>query len=71
MASDKITFKCRRCGGTQFKFPSATPKATDIISCAGCGASARYGDVQAEAVTLAKQEVEKAFKRVKNIKLKF
>lgn len=74
MANDKITFRCRRCGGDQFVLPSATPKPADVVSCSRCGASARYGDLQAEAVKLATQHVgrafQDAFKDVKSIKLK-
>ena len=73
MATDQIAFKCSKCGGTLFEKP-ANPKPTDLITCAGCGATSRYGDVQAAAVKLTKQEVQraftKAFKGMKGIPFK-
>lgn len=74
MADDKITLRCRGCGGDKFQVPSARPSAADVVACAGCGARARYGDLQAETVRLAKARVQQAlrdaFRGVKGITLK-
>lgn len=74
MAGDKITLRCRGCGSDKFQVPGARPSAADMVACAGCGARARYGDLQAEAVRLAKQQVQQAlrdaFRGVKGITIK-
>lgn len=74
MADDKITVRCWRCSSDKFQAPSARPSAADTVTCAGCGARARYGDLQAEAVRLAKAHVQQAlrdaFRGVKGITLK-
>lgn len=62
MADDTIQFKCAKCGSDKFQFPSKNPRPDDVITCAGCGASGRYKDIQAEAMRQAKKEVEKIFK---------
>ncbi len=59
MSDDKITFKCNSCGSTTFIHPS-DPKPDDVITCNGCGATGRYGDVQAAAIRLAKDHVQEA-----------
>ena len=66
--SDRIIFKCLKCESTDFEIPR-NPKAEDMITCVGCGASGKYADVQNEAIKQAKKVVEdmakKAFKRFK------
>lgn len=73
MASDKITLRCR-CGSEQFRLPNATPKPADIVTCARCGAKARYGDLQKQAVDLVKQELQRtlqnALRGSKTLKLR-
>lgn len=74
MADDKITLRCRGCGSDKFQVPSARLSAAHVVACAGCGARARYGDLQAEAVQLAQQHVQQAlrnaFRGVKGITIK-
>lgn len=74
MATDKITVRCGRCGSDQFRLPNANPNAADVVACVGCGAQARYGDLRAEAVQLAKQHVGQAlrdaFRGVKGVTFK-
>jgi RNase P subunit RPR2 len=62
MSGDKITFKCRACGSAKFALPS-NPRPDDVVTCSGCGATARYGDVQAATVKLAKREIQDMFER--------
>jgi transcription elongation factor Elf1 len=35
--ADNISFKCLRCGSTKLEMPEK-PKASDVVTCAGCGA---------------------------------
>jgi len=48
----EMLFNCAKCGGTKFKIP-ANPNSEDVISCLGCGATGKYGDVIAEAESQA------------------
>lgn len=57
MTSDNISLKCSKCGSSSFKLPT-DPKPDDMIVCAGCGATARYKDVQAQALDQASKFVE-------------
>ena len=34
-----VTLKCRQCGGTNFKVPTAIPVAHDKLTCAQCEAA--------------------------------
>ena len=61
--NDAINFCCAECGGTQFALP-ANPQPDDPVTCAGCGAVARYEDVQTSAVTLAKGSVEQSMQDI-------
>lgn len=54
--NDKITFKCIKCGSTDFEIPT-NPKANDMITCVGCGSSGRYTDVQKQAMNQAEKAV--------------
>lgn len=49
------------CGSTKFEMPEQ-PQASDIIKCAKCGASGRYGEVIEEAQRQITAAVEKQFK---------
>lgn len=64
MSKGEIRFNCARCGSAKFEFPSKNPRPDDVIICAKCGASGRYGDIQAEAVRQAKKHAEKMFKDI-------
>lgn len=61
MATDRVTLQCGRCGSTQFSFPK-NPKASDQVTCAGCGATSRYDQLQKAAVGEVKKQVDKIFK---------
>lgn len=49
------------CGSTKFEMLER-PQASDIIKCAKCGASGRYGEVIKEAQRQITSAVEKQFK---------
>jgi DNA-directed RNA polymerase subunit RPC12/RpoP len=61
MGTDRVTLKCGRCGSTQFSFPE-NPTASDQVTCADCGATSRYDQLQKLAVSEAKKQAEKIFK---------
>lgn len=56
--SDQITFKCSKCGSDEFEIPT-NPKPNDMITCAGCGCTGKYGEVRKEAIKQSKEAVEK------------
>lgn len=58
MATDRITFKCAKCGGASFVYPRQ-PKANDMVTCNRCGATGRYADIQTKAIKEAKRVTEK------------
>jgi hypothetical protein len=60
MATDTISFKCS-CGSDKFNIPQ-TRRPNDVITCAKCGATGKYGDVMSSARTQAKSAVEKQLK---------
>lgn len=49
------------CGSTKFEMPE-NPKSSDIIKCAKCGASGRYGEVIEQAQRQITAAVEKQLK---------
>ena len=57
--NDTINFSCSNCGGTQFNVPD-DPQPDDPVTCAGCGATGRYEDVQNAMVAQAKSAVEQS-----------
>lgn len=56
MSGDSLEFHCTRCGGKKFEMPE-TPKDADIVTCAGCGARGKYGDIRKTMLDLAKKQV--------------
>lgn len=72
MSQDRITFSCLACGSKDFKFPS-DPKPDDLVTCAGCGATSRYEDVQKTALEQGQKAVvdmvRDAIKGIKGFKL--
>lgn len=56
--STTLRFQCAKCGSDKFEIPD-DPKPDDTITCAGCGAQGRYGDIQSSARRQAKNAVEK------------
>lgn len=62
VATNTVSFKCK-CGSDQFKIPS-TRRPSDVITCAKCGASGRYGDVLRSAQAQVTSAVEKKLKDV-------
>lgn len=63
MSSDRLELKCANCGSKKFKLPS-NPNPSDIVVCAGCGASSRYDVLQRAALSEAKKHIENAFKDI-------
>ncbi len=61
--SDTMNFRCAKCGGNQFSV-SANPQPDDPVTCAGCGAVARYEDVQTSAVAQTKGSVEQSWQSI-------
>ena len=61
MSTDKNEFKCVGCGSKMFEIAS-NPKPDDTITCNGCKAIARYGDVQRSAIEQGKAAVQKALR---------
>lgn len=61
--ADKIELEimCSCCRRKKFEIP-ANPKPNDMVTCARCGASARYKDIQASAVKQAEKAVEKSLR---------
>lgn len=55
--ADALSFKCLRCGSSKFEMPEK-PKDSDIVTCAGCGAQGRYGQVKAAMVEQAKKHID-------------
>lgn len=68
---DRVTVRCGACGSDQFKGVNSSTKDSDVITCAGCGAQGRYGDVRRDAMEQTKKalddKVKKAFKGIKGI----
>lgn len=73
MTRDTITFACKACGGDQFKGLTANNKPSDIITCAGCGATNTYGAIHKARMDqghkLVEDAVRNAFKGIKGFKL--
>jgi len=51
-----LKFACKHCGNQEFKFPRE-PQPTDEVTCAGCGRTALYADIQAAALDQGKNAV--------------
>ena len=59
-STDRITFKCNRCGHPLQVDKNAMPKDDDIVVCRGCGQSfGTYAEVKKGIVALGKREVER------------
>lgn len=56
MATDTLPLVCDKCGSKEFELPK-NPRPDDTVTCASCGASGRYADLQRQAVAAAKQYV--------------
>ena len=46
--SDKLELICANCGSKKFEYPTR-PKRNDKVTCTGCGATSKYGELQAQA----------------------
>ena len=62
MTSQTVNILCR-CGSNKFEFPR-NPKASDVITCARCGAQNKYGILQKEIASKVKKKVEVDFRRM-------
>jgi hypothetical protein len=60
MTTTNVGIKCS-CGSDKFEMPE-NPKDSDLIKCAKCGASGKYGDVMGQAKAQVKAAMEKEFK---------
>jgi hypothetical protein len=65
MTTDHIELSCAECGSKAFTLPNDPPQPDDVVTCAGCGRTARYADIQAQAAakgrTLVNDLVRNAF----------
>jgi hypothetical protein len=72
--TDRLTIRCAACNSDQFKGVSSNPQPDDVITCAGCGATSRYVEIQRQAVEQGTKAVEtavrNAFKGIKGFKFK-
>lgn len=64
MENSGINFRCAACGSDQFIQPDGDPKPDDAITCAGCGAVGKYGDIQSAAVEQAKNLLADTFRGI-------
>ena len=55
--TDGLEFHCTRCGGKAFEMPEH-PHDDDVVTCSGCNARGRYGDLRNKMVDLAKKHVD-------------
>jgi hypothetical protein len=62
MSINRINVLCS-CGSDKFEMPP-NPKAGDVIKCAKCGATGKYGDIMGQAKKQAVTAVEKQLKDV-------
>lgn len=60
MTTTNVGIKCS-CGSDKFEMPK-NPKDSDIIKCAKCGASGKYGEVMRQAKSQIKASMEKELK---------
>ena len=60
MTTTQVGIKCS-CGSNKFEMPK-NPKGSDIIKCAKCGASGKYGDVMHQATSQTAAAVQKQLK---------
>ena len=56
MSTQTINTKCS-CGSDKFDIPH-NPSSSDVITCAKCGASEKYGILQKSVATKVKKQVE-------------
>ena len=62
MTSQTVNILCR-CGSNKFEFPR-NPKASDVITCARCGAEEKYGVFHKEIASKVKKQVEADLKKM-------
>lgn len=56
-----LSFYCLRCGSHEFEMPE-NPKASDVVTCAGCRATSTYGELKAEMGRQAESHLDDMFK---------
>ena len=61
MTTTQVGIKCS-CGSDKFEMPK-NPKASDMIKCAKCGASGKYGDVMRQAKSAVEKQLKDAFRK--------
>lgn len=59
----KLDLICSTCRSKKFEYP-ANPKPNDKVVCTGCGATSKYGELQAQAEKEAKKMLEKVAKNI-------
>lgn len=57
MSTSRVNLKCSKCGSDKFLLPQ-NPQSNDVSSCAKCGASGRYDDMQKQSLELIKKKVQ-------------
>lgn len=72
MSQDTITFSCSACGSVQFKGLTSNNQPSDLITCAGCGATNTYGALHQSRMDqghkLVEDTLRDAFKDIKGFK---
>lgn len=59
MGTTTFTVRCADCGSEQFSKPE-DPQPDDTITCAGCGKTATYAQIQRAALSALEDEVTRA-----------
>ena len=62
MTGQTVNILCS-CGSDKFEFPR-NPKASDVITCARCGAQENYGVLQKEIASKVKKQVQTDLKKM-------
>jgi len=72
MSVTKVSLSCARCGNEKFELPDH-PVSSSIVTCSGCGAKGKYGDLMGSAkrqiTSQVKKELQNAFKGIKGFKI--
>jgi hypothetical protein len=72
MSVTQVPISCAHCGSRDFDLP-AHPVSTSTVTCKGCGATGRYGELMRSATsqveTQVKKQLQNALKGIKGFKI--
>jgi len=63
--TDTVSIKCAKCGSYDFKYEGGVQdnlKADDIVTCAKCGASGKYGPLMESAKKQIMDDITSKFR---------